>query len=64
MIKRIVLFLSFSTIVSCSSPKQPVKEKILNLTGIWTSGETENATFQIDEDSKNLNIISKEIHYL
>jgi len=56
MLKEICLTLSLITLLSCKTSnqvdqKQDPKIARPDITGIWTSGETENATFQIDKDS-------------
>jgi hypothetical protein len=56
MLKEICLTLSLITLMSCKTSnqidqKQDPKIARPDITGIWTSGETENATFQIDKDS-------------
>jgi hypothetical protein len=54
MLKKICLTLCFVTLISCKNTNQVDLNKSNakpDLTGIWTSGETENATFQIDKDS-------------
>jgi hypothetical protein len=56
MLKEFCLTLSFITLLSCKTSnqvdqKQDPKIASPDITGIWTSGETENATFQIDKDS-------------
>jgi len=56
MLKDFCLTLSLITLMSCMTSnqvdqKQDPKTASPDITGIWTSGETENATFQIDKDS-------------
>jgi hypothetical protein len=57
MNKNIFFVLSFLIIISCSNKKQSSLNNSVNLVkkptiiGIWTDGQTENATFQITDDS-------------
>jgi hypothetical protein len=58
MLIRICLTLCLVALISCKSSNQGNQKQDLyksnsrpDITGIWTSGETENATFQIDKDS-------------
>jgi len=56
MLKEICLTLSLITLIICKNSnqadqKQEPKTPSPDITGIWTSGETENATFHIDNDS-------------
>lgn len=57
MVKKTLILFTFFSLVCCSSPTQSgqkMYEQFLdkkNVIGIWTSGENENATFEIDKDS-------------
>jgi hypothetical protein len=58
MLKGICLTLWLVILISCNTSNQSVQKQALHksnsrpdITGIWTSGETRNATFQIDKDS-------------
>jgi hypothetical protein len=52
MLRKICLILSLVTLLSCKTTNHvDQKRDRPDITGIWTSGETENATFQIDKDS-------------
>lgn len=58
MFKKVFLALSLVAFITCNTsnqinqkqdPNKPVAR--LDITGIWTSGQSENATFRIDKDS-------------
>ena len=58
MLKKICLALSLVALINCNTSNQVDNKQdpnksvaIPDITGIWTSGESENATFQIDKDS-------------
>lgn len=58
MLKKIFLALSLVVLINCNTSNQVDQKQDLNksgarldITGIWTSEESENATFQIDKDS-------------
>ena len=58
MVKIIFLALCLVALINCKTSiqvdqKQDQKKSVAkpDITGIWTSGESENATFQIDKDS-------------
>ena len=57
MYKNILIVLSCLALISCSNRKQSSRinpdysVKKPTIIGIWTDGQTENATFQITDDS-------------
>jgi hypothetical protein len=57
MVKSIFIVLSFLSLISCSNKKQSSINNPVHsfeepaIIGIWTDGQTENATFQITDDS-------------